>query len=246
MPKQWLCWNCLPLTLLRGRPCQGSPAYPLHCFSGGLEFLLSFSWQNVKCLGSQVFKKKIKLSAFKNKLTNSRCQSQKKLFVLTSLESTRQDLELWLSTTKQGSAIELPMIFVTIWWKELLFHRLWYHGQWYQPSTRQLMIFCPFAKGFFQHCRSHFLADCEPFAISVITALPQGQPQGSCSQRRSKSGCRCGDALGHKKQEEVKKSRLGEMWGVYQDIYLGYNFVSSSLLIFSPSCDSMNSYEPWF
>lgn len=120
MPKQWLYWNCLPLTLLRGRPCQGSPAYTLHCFSGGLEFLLSFSWQNVKCLGNQVFKK-IKLSAFKNKLTNSRCQSQKKLFVLTSLESTRQDLELWLSTTKQGSAIELPTTFVTVWWKSCFF-----------------------------------------------------------------------------------------------------------------------------
>lgn len=143
MPKQWLHWNYLPLILLRGKPCQGSPVHTSQLFLRRPR-ISSCSWQNVRCLGSQVFKKKIKLSVFKNKLTNSRWQSRKKLFVLTSLESTRQDLEFCLSTAKQGSATELPKNLVSMRWNSCFFidssinavpDNWWYSALWLKDSS---------------------------------------------------------------------------------------------------------------
>lgn len=83
------------------------------------------------------------------------------------------------------------------------------HGQLYQSRARQLLILCLFAPGISQHWRSHPLADCAPFANSVISALPKRHTAGQLQPKVIQNDSWRGDALGHEKQGEVQ--RLGGM-----------------------------------
>lgn len=111
----------------------------------------------------------------------SKCFSPKRnslYWPLRTIRPIRRDLERCLSNTKHGSAIyfprQLPWFLIT---------GLFVHGELYQSSTRQLLILCLFAPGISQRCRSHPLADCAPFAISVITALPKGHTAGQLQSK---------------------------------------------------------------
>lgn len=167
----------------------------------------------------------------KNKLTNSRCQSQKKLFVLTSLESTRQDLEFCLSTAKEGSAIELPITFVNIRWKSCFSldngiidsginpvpDNWWYSALLLKDSSSAAKVI------FWQ----------------IMNALRSLWPW-PCFKGNRRAAAIKGDpkvAVSVEMLQDMRKN---------QNIYLTYYSVPSSLLIFSPVYDFLNSYEPWF